>query len=399
MGDISLEVLELFSRVQHYLTYQKKNPESAMALEKSLIDHINILTHQDLMTPVPSGDNLLEHFILILKENDALTRHNSFILSALIQKSLSFRLDYPHLPDATTFLLTSSNQNNQTPFQLIDSLQSKGLLGFYLKHVERHLSGPLVPDDVITNKCTPWSCPLASSVLFFEELRSDGFRLLDRLVLLDATEHFINALDVLRAAFTGGYISGDAYKNVLLTHPKPNHSLLHELTMAGNVDKLEAYLRAINTMHREHVIDTDEYKNIFCVFNRAGYSAVHQAVNAPNEDIARSFLFFLENKCSLPESQQKEMFEVRSINRKAVLPRRDKAKQDASVDEINHEMTRLSRVWQVGEQAQYLQVQGLFSVSNPAPLKIEIEIESEATETGSWSPWMSPLLWLPSSLK
>jgi len=398
MGDISLEVSELFSRVQHYLTHQKQNPESAMALEESLIDHVNRLTYQDLMTPVPSGENLLAHFISMLYENNTPAHHNNFIFSALMERSLFFRLEYPYLPDATTFLLTSSNQNNQTPFQLIESIQNKDLLGSYLRQVERHLSRPLVANDVVENKCTPWSCPLASSVLFFEKLRSDGFRLLDKLVLLHAKEHFIAALDVLRAAFTGGYISGDAYKNVLLTHPKRNHSLLHELTMAGNVDKLEAYLRAINTMHREHVIDTNEYKNIFCVFNRAGYSAVHQAVNAPNEDIARSFLFFLENKCSLPASQKKEIFKIRSINRKAVLPRRDKAKQDASVDEINDEMTRLSRAWQVGEQAQYLQVQRLFSVSNPASLKIEIESESEATETGSWSPWKSPVLWSPSSL-
>lgn len=404
MGNISHSVVELFRRVQHYLAHQKKSPDLVVTLKKLLIEHINRLTYQDLMTPVPSGENLLVRFVLILHEHDALTHQNNFILSALMQRSLFFRLENPHLSDAATFLLTSSNKKNQTPFQLIESFQNKDLLSSYLNQVTRYISRPLRVNDVLINKITPWRCPLASSALFFEEEPlSDGYRLIDKLVLLDAIEQFIAALDVLRAAFIGGYISGDMYKHILLTHPKPNHTLLHELIMAGYVGKLEAYFRAINTMYREHMIDADEYKNIFCVFNRAGFSSVHQAVNAPSADIARSFLFFIENECSLPVLQKKQMFEVRSINKKAALPHREKSKKDASVREINQEIVRLSEVWKLDEQVHHLHIQGLFSVSRPATSQLEIKVESESeatdTEAESWSPWMSPLLWLPSSLK
>lgn len=411
MGNISFRVFELLNRIERYLKCHRQSPDAAKTLMQPLFNYIDTLNHQDLMTCVSSGENLLMHVSLILQRNDALTNHG-FIFSALITRSLFFRLHYPHLPDATTFLLTSS-ESNQTPFQLIESLKNKDMLDSYLKQIQLYISEPFVAyantlhrcaqdvfdEDVLANKRTPWLCPLAFSFLFLGQFNASGFRLLDNLVQpYIITKQFIAALDVLRGACVGGYISTDIYKNVLLIHLKPKHSLLHELIMAGDVVKFNAYLSAIEKMYQDNIINADEYKSIFFVPNQTGYRAVHQGVNAPNVNIARCFLHFLKNECSLPEGQRVQIIKIRSDNNKAIRPKRI----DAYAREINGlimDFMRLrtpsQRVCEEGFFPISHEVTKLPSVNVNAPPTIATETTPETDRSGGWSPWSSPLLYSP----
>jgi len=147
MSEISPVVSSLLRHLDCYLECQRRSPAVAIALKQPLFDYINTLTHQDLITRVPSGENLLTHFILILQGNDAVDG-NGFILSALIKRSLFFRDLYPGLLDATTFLLTSPNQNNRTPYQVVESVQNKIMLDSYLTQVTLHISIELLHNRV-----------------------------------------------------------------------------------------------------------------------------------------------------------------------------------------------------------------------------------------------------------
>lgn len=414
MNHIRFKVLEFLNHAQYYLLCQKQKAQATRVLQKSVLNSIKALSHQDLVTYLPSGDNLFVHLIKILSKKDALHSDYKFLLSALIKQSLMLHVISSYPVNATIFLLTSSDTDKQTPLQFIDSLQIRGLFDFYFELIERHVSKDYMThldeiyryqQDVISGKQTPWRCPSVSVHLFFDQVNESSFRFLDKLILpaVEANQ-FIAALDVLRAAAIRSDISNDVYKNLLLTHPKKGYSLLHELSTAGDVDKYDAYLNNIELMYQYKIIRADEYKAMFCCMNNAGYSAVHQAVNSPSSHIAHYFLNWLETCCTLSANIRHDVMRVSSESKGRIKPRRDpELHEDAS--SINRKVTKLTV--RLGEQirAQSPRRQGLFSNKS---LRINTALELDSLSLGSsesslssdassWSPWNSPLLYSPTN--
>lgn len=422
MNHLSPVVIALLSRLHFYLRCQKQNPNGVITLKPGLINSINTLSYQDLTTTLPMGENLFMHFVLILQKYDALDS-NDFIFSALIRRSLFFRVHYPTLLDATTILLTSPNQNTQTPFQLIDALQNNHILHVYLEQITLHIAKPfmnravtnqhanvLYSEALLLNQCTPWCSPLALSFSFLGGVNRAGFRLLDNLAQSHITEQqFIAALDMLRGALIGGYISINVYKNILLTHPKMNHSLLHELIMAGSVGKFGAYLHAIEKIYQEKLIDRNEYKNVFFVLNVTGYRVVHQAINAPNVAIANYFLHWMQNISTLSVQDRQNIINITSRTLGKIQPRRDSRKySDASM--INGKLQSLRETFSLNQGLAMLNESRYEPRFFPnIPTEVEIlsndalspisTISADSNTSPGWLPWNSRLLFSPLTLK
>jgi hypothetical protein len=416
MVHLSINILSLLGCVQYYLHQLslKNKSEVTQALHQPLIDCINTLSHEDLITRLPSGDNLFVFLISKLTDGDSITGVNHLIFSTLIQRSAELNLASPQEVNPTIFLLTSANIKKQSPWQIIASRQNSDLLDFYLDLVEQYIAKKFMrdpdtiynyPRDVYRHHQTPWQCPLKFVRVFFNQEDAKGFRLLNKLTRFSVTgDQFIAALDVLRAASMRACITDDEYKNIILHHHKKGHSVLHELVMAGDVDRYHAYLNHIECMYKAHVIDATEYKAIFCYMNNAGYSAVHQTINAPSGKIAQYFLDWFKMRCTLPDEVRRDVLKIFAETKGRTRPRRDpKLHQDASL--INQQLSKLRSLLSVCGEHNH--EHGLFFSDTPDVLRIDTESRSDTLspdstldsqvddDARSWSPWDSPLFYSP----
>lgn len=406
----SINFLNLLACVQHYSQSLNKNAEVTQKLQKSLIDCINTLSHQDFVTALPSGDNLFTYLTLQLHKNGLPAHPHQMILTALIQRILDLHLTSPQEFSSMIFLLTSANKKNQTPLYIIELLQRPDLLDFYLDLVDRHISKNFMthpsviyhnPGNVSLHYQTPWLCTLNHARVFFNQEDTRGFRLLDKLAKpLVTGNQFIAALDVLRAASIKGCISNNEYKNLMIHHLKIGHSLLHELALAGHVDKYHAYLNHIERMLQAHIIDMDEYKSIFHHINKSGFSAAHQSINAPSVQIAHYFLHWLENHCTLPAKIRRAILTISSKSEARMLPRRNpQLHQDACI--VNQKVSKLRKCLAIQICAENNQAHTFFSTGLGKALVIDTTSDSSASSPGSvvsddthaWSPWNSPLIY------
>jgi len=247
-------------------------------------------------------------------------------------------------------------------------------------------------NDVMTGQCTLWNLPLHDSFSFLDKPNASGFRVLDNLVQpYVIAQQFIAALDMLRGAFVGSYISLDCYKQVLLTHPRPGYSLLHELIMTGDVSKFDGYLNAIETMYQEQLINIEEYKNIFFTLNTGGYRATHQAVNAPNVAIADHFLNWIKHTSTLSAQDRREIVNASSHTLSEMKPRRDPRKYcDAS--RVNSALTDLRHALHLDIPLVRHEQRFFSALSVDVASPISTVVSSEADASPGWSPWDSPVV-------
>ena len=101
---------------------------------------------------------------------------------------------------------------------------------------------------------------------------------------------FHTVLDFYSKLFRHHRLSKDEYHELILCHPRPGFSPMHQLILQGHYLGLSAYLDYLEKLLPQEIITNQQIKDAFLKTNTKGFSCLYQAMNSFHEDIPALFL-------------------------------------------------------------------------------------------------------------
>ena len=125
---------------------------------------------------------------------------------------------------------------------------------------------------------------------YFYHAHLNQFRLLDWVVKAGSLDCLEYCFELLATGYAHGFISKEEYRHVVMSHPKEQYSILHELIIMGNLAKLKCYFSAVAALGEKGLITYQDYLGLFRCNNTANFSAMHQAINGPSFAVSQFLL-------------------------------------------------------------------------------------------------------------